>query len=89
AIYGTKPWREHGQDDLVRYTAKDGALYAICLRWPGEALSLNAPKAGAQTQVSMLGMEGALASEVKDGKLVIQVPALTPDKVPCQHAYVF
>jgi alpha-L-fucosidase len=89
AIYGTEAWRKTSEGDHVRYTTKDGAVYAICLQWPGETLTLAAPKAGADTKVSMLGVDDAIASEVQDGKLVIQVPALTPDKVPCQHAYVF
>lgn len=89
AIYGTEAWRETSEGDHVRYTTKDGAVYAVCLQWPGESLTLAAPKAGADTKVTMLGVDDAIASEVQDGKLVIQVPALTPDKVPCQHAYVF
>ncbi len=89
AIYGTEAWRETREGDDIRYTTKDGAVYAICLKWPGDTLMLAAPKAGADTKVTMLGLDDAIASEVKDGKLVIDVPALTPDKVPCQHAYVF
>jgi hypothetical protein len=37
----------------------------------------------------MLGVQAPIAAEVRDGKLVVDVPALAPDKVPCQHAYVF
>ena len=89
AIYGTHRWRETKEGDLVRYTAKDNAVYAICLKWPGDTLTLAAPKPGANPAVSMPGVDGPIASKVENGKLVISVPALTPDKVPCRHAYVF
>lgn len=89
AIYGTEAWRETREGDDIRYTTKDAAVYAICLKWPGDTLTLTAPKTGADTKVTMLGLDDAIASEVKDGNLVIDVPALTPDKAPCQHAYVF
>ncbi|MCL4691763.1 MAG: hypothetical protein KJ060_04540, partial [Candidatus Hydrogenedentes bacterium] len=82
-------WRETREGDDIRYTTKDGVVYAICLKWPGDTLTLATPKAGANTKVTMLGVADAIASEVNDGKLAIDVPALTPDKVPCQHAYVF
>jgi hypothetical protein len=51
--------------------------------------SLSVSNASADTRVTVLRVDFLIASEVKDGKLVIDVPALTPDKVPCQHAYVF
>jgi alpha-L-fucosidase len=89
AIYGTTRWRELGEGDLVRYTAKDGAVYAICLNWPGETLALKVPKASPSTEVKMVGWDGAVEHTAGDDGLVITVPQLPPDKVPCQHAYVF
>ena len=58
AIYGTRVWRESSESDTVCYTAKDGAIYAICLKWPGEELVLEAPKTSGKTTVSMLGYDG-------------------------------
>ncbi len=89
AIFGTQAWRAQQDGEIVRYTAKDGAVYAICLKWPGTTLTLNEAKPGANVAVSMLGVNDPVACSVDGGKLVIQVPQLTPDKVPCQYAYVF
>ncbi len=89
AIYGTTKWREIADGDLVRYTAKAGAVYAICLKWPGESLTLANVKPGADVKVSMLGVDAPVSCKAEGGKLVIQVPQLTPDKVPSPHAYVF
>lgn len=88
AIYGTRPWRVHKDGDSVRYTAKNGAVYAICLKWPGPLLVLDAPKATAQTTASLLGREGTFPCRAVDGKLHVDVPALSIDEVPCHHAYV-
>jgi alpha-L-fucosidase len=85
AIYGTAKWRETKEGETVRYTTKDGAVYAICLEWPGAELRLAAPKGDAPV-VTMLGHEGNLEAKVQDGALVIKTPPLTPED---KHAYVF
>ena len=89
AIYGTRPWRATSEGDLVRYTAKDGVVYAVCLKWPGKELVLSAPKPTKATTVTMLGVQEPLKWRRKDAKMVISVPQLSADEVPCRHAYVF
>lgn len=45
AIYGTTYWHhaeEPTGDDKIRYTVKDGTLYATALEWPGAELTLGA-----------------------------------------------
>ncbi|UCH33221.1 MAG: alpha-L-fucosidase [Armatimonadota bacterium] len=89
AIYATRPWRVDAEGDLVRYTANDDALYAICLRWPGAELALAAPKATGGTCAALLGHDKPLRCRIDDGRLCIEVPQLSPDDAPCRHAYVF
>jgi hypothetical protein len=36
----------------------------------------------------MLGLKEPVPWEMKDGKLHIQTPQLTVDKLPCQHAWI-
>ena len=89
AIYGTKPWRVSSEQDFVAYTAKGRDVYAITLKWPGKELVLAEPKPSKNTEANMLGCPTPLEWSQKDGKMVIQVPQLSVDEVPCRHAYVF
>ncbi len=89
AIYGTRPWRESAEGDLVRYTAKDGAVYAICLKWPGAELVLKAPKPAAEAGVTLLGYDKPLACRTESDGLHIEVPSLGLDEMPSGKAYVF
>ncbi len=76
-----------GQD--IRFTTKDGALYAICLGWPGRRVTLAsvAPLLYESEirSVTLLGHEGALAWSLSPEGLTIE----TPNQRPCDHAYVF
>ncbi len=89
AIYGSRPWREPTDGELVRYTSKSDALYAICLRWPGRELKLQRPKPTKETTVSLLGRSAPLKWRYEDGALSVQVPSLSVNEMPCRHAYVF
>ena len=107
AIYGTRPWETFGEGstvplegdgkkekmgpDAVRFTTKDGHLYAICFGWPETGRltikSLPAGKAlafGAINQVRMLGVEQPLSFSRDDQGLTVQLP----DRKPCDFAWV-
>jgi alpha-L-fucosidase len=74
----------------VRYTSKGDAVYAISLIWPGKELVLGAPVPSKDTVVTMLGVKGNLKwDRTEDGKMRIDVPQLSIDELPAQHAYVF
>ncbi len=85
AIRGTTKWRVVGEGD-VRYTQGKDAVYAICLKWPGEELVVEAPEG--KVEAEMLGY-GPVASRVEGGKVHIQTPRLGPGEAPCRHAYCF
>ncbi|MBE1562840.1 alpha-L-fucosidase [Nonomuraea africana] len=90
AIYGTTYWNhaeEKGGGDDVRYTVKDGALYATALAWPGEELTLGADvPADHSTRVTLLGSDGAPLAWHRDGqgRFVVKTP-----QEQGRHAYVF
>lgn len=73
----------------VRYTTKDGAVYAITLVWPGRELVLEEPVTSPVTKVVMLGVRGGLEWRVENGAMRIRTPDLEIDEAPCRHAYVF
>ena len=83
-----------GQD--VRFTIKDDVLYAIALAWPGDQIKINSLRRLEEElsiywtekdikNIKMLGVEKELEWHFTDNALVIK----TPDKKPCDHAFVF
>jgi alpha-L-fucosidase len=75
AIYGTHPWRKAAEGEVIRYTAKDGAVYAIALKSPGRELVLEAPQPQKNTVVTLLGSSQPLRWRTEAGKLHIELPA--------------
>ena len=73
-----------------RFTQKDGALYAICLGWPGKETCIRSLGSGSSigkkiAKVTMLGSREKLAWTQDEGGLKLRTPA----KRPCGHAYTF
>ena len=79
----------------IRFTrSKDGkTLYVICLGWPEDQLTIQSFKiadAGSDARVRLLGHDGHVGYSVNDQKqLIIQVPKLTSEQRPCEHAFAF
>jgi alpha-L-fucosidase len=71
----------------MRFTTKDGVLYAICLGWPqGEARIASLARGTIEVaSVSMLGVDSDLDWSQDGNGLTISAP---PQK-PCDHAYTF
>ena len=74
---------------MVYYTAKGDAVYAICLAWPEGTLKLGSPTATPQTQVRLLGYPEPLKWGAPGKGLEIQVPPISPTRIPCRCAWVF
>ncbi|KXK31601.1 MAG: alpha-L-fucosidase [Candidatus Omnitrophica bacterium] len=87
-IYGSSPWRVNAEGDSVRYTTRDGAVYAHLLKWPGAELALESPKAGGTVEASLLGWPEPLACKVENGKIHISMPVIPPDNNTIRHAFV-
>lgn len=89
AIYETHPWRAVADRDNVRYTAKNGAVYAICLKWPGPELVLNQPKPAGVVSASLLGWNGPIKAHFAGGHLRIETPRIGPGQIAAPYAFVF
>jgi alpha-L-fucosidase len=67
AIYGSKVWRVTGEGENIRYTSKNGAIYAIVLGAQKDAVVLTAPKPEHGATARLLGagdiLEWSMASE--------------------------
>ncbi len=88
---GTRVRRQEdytGQD--IRFTTKDGAVYAICLAQPGEKVTIESMGSeskllsGEISAVTMLGGKGKLKYSRKEGGLVVTLP----EERPCDYACV-
>lgn len=105
AIYGTRPWLVFGEGhrtirphDLksslrandIRYTQKDGQLYAFIMDWPGAGKTVELPfvtetfsDMGKVQKVELLGCTDTIKwSAHPDG-----LRATMPASRPCNHAY--
>lgn len=82
-----------GQD--IRFTIKDNTLYAICLAWPGETVTVRSLRRLEEElsiywvdddiqSVRMLGVDEDLEWSFSDDGLVVK----TPERKPCEHAFV-
>ena len=71
------------------FTKQPGALYAITSGWLAPQLTIRNIKLPAKAEVTMLGVEGKLKYRVKGKNLVIELPKLAPDQLPCLHAWSF
>jgi alpha-L-fucosidase len=71
------------------FTTKDGNLYVITPRWPGEKLVVKDIEISPNTAVTMLGVAQPIRWDRSGSDLTIRVPALSVDEAPCQYAYVF
>ena len=69
------------------FTAKGDTLYAILPWWPSRPVVLKDVRPSGQTIVTMLGREGPLQWTFVEGGLALEVPPLSVDKLPCEHAY--
>jgi alpha-L-fucosidase len=96
AIYGTRPrsgglWKE-GQTVRFTRTKDNQFIYAICLKWPGETLTLRTVRAKPGSIVTLLGVQKPLTwRNDREQGLVIEIPAAlqTETNRPCQLAYAF
>jgi alpha-L-fucosidase len=76
-----------GQD--VRFTTKEGVLYAILLAWPGESVTIQSLATssdhaeGEVDAVTLLGYDGRLEWDRNAEGLTVKLPA----SPPCEHAY--
>jgi len=77
-------------DEDIRFTTRNGQLYAIALGWPESGvLTINSLGSTGYNQevksVELIGAKDPLKWEQKEGSLDI----VLPDEKPCEHAFVF
>ncbi|MFF0725928.1 alpha-L-fucosidase [Streptomyces sp. NPDC004134] len=95
AVYGTTYWsraEDKAANVPVRYTVKDGTLYATALKWPGAKLTLTGGlPVTDDTTVTLLGSDGAPLpwQRTDDGSVAITMPAAGESATASKNAYTF
>jgi alpha-L-fucosidase len=92
----TEKRRELEMNDTIfnRYTTKKQGsgtvVYGIVTSWPEDnVLVLGLPVPTATTRVTMVGVRDPLKwSMIKDVAMVVEMPYLRPNEMPCQWAWV-
>jgi hypothetical protein len=79
----------------VRYTTKNGTVYAMLLKYPDAAVdkksvALSAPNATVSSSIRLLGYDGVLNWAAKGGGgVVIDLSNVTPSQLKSNWAWVF
>jgi alpha-L-fucosidase len=90
AIYGTRKWAKSPKvtpTTNLFFTAKSKDLYAIVTKWSDAPFDVS--NVSKTAKVSLLGYNGAVKTELKNGKLTIIPPVLSPATNPCSYAWVY
>ncbi len=86
-LAGLEP-REGMARKMAFFTRKGDDLYAIVPGFPRGSLKLNGVRSRSGAKATMLGVPGDLEwSQHSDG-VEISVPPMTPEELPCRHAFV-
>jgi alpha-L-fucosidase len=85
-LAGMSPVAGHARKQAF-FTVKGNALYVILPNWPGKTFTINNLKPGKNTDIQILGVDGKLKFKAKHGNLVVTIPQLTVDQLPCQYAW--
>jgi alpha-L-fucosidase len=72
----------------IRFTVKDNILYATCLGWPGERVTIESLKGLYESEISSIKMLG-IDQELKWSLTAQGLEIERPTEKPGDHAYVF
>lgn len=92
AIYGTRRnsiTHEKNGDCNIYFTKKEKTTYAIVTSWPGNTLEFTIDPKERIKAVSMLGYKGDIPWSTRGNKLIVSVPQLTVNLLPCMYAWSF
>ena len=72
----------------IRFTVRDNVLYAVCLGWPGDEVTIKSLRSLCESEISLVGMLG-VDEELEWSLTKEGLRIKTPGERPCEHAYVF
>lgn len=90
AIYNSHIWNGSEKNKNLKgvyFTQKGKNLYVLCTTFPNKLITVSEIKHAGK--ITMLGVDKPVKSKNRNGKLVIQIPDITPGENPSQYAWVF
>lgn len=73
----------------IFFTKKANDVYAIIPKYPKNKLLIKDMKLSKNTKVTLLGTNIEVKYKQEGKNVVLEVPYLTPDELPCSYAYTF
>jgi len=90
AIYETRKMtidKQKRTKEEVYFTSKKKELFCIFTKWT-DTIEINLLKEENVKDISLLGYDGLLEWKLSENnKLIIKIPKLTIDEIPCMHAW--
>lgn len=83
---GEKPKEGRASKQLF-FTKKPQALYAITTGWLAPEIRIKNVSLSSGAEVTLLGSTAKLQHQAQGKDIVVSVPRLEPDQLPCLHAY--
>lgn len=92
AIYGSSAWvhpaAESQREKGIFFTRKGKDLYVICTGWPKTPVYIEGLPEANGISVHMLGLEKPIGWTKNGGGLLLEIPPVSPDEIPCRFSYV-
>lgn len=73
----------------IFFTKKGADVFAIVPKWPKNELVIRDFESSPKTIVTLLGTDVNIDFEQKGKDIILKVPYLTTDELPCEFAYTF
>ena len=73
----------------IAYTHNQGNLYATSFDWPGNELALPIERPRQGTSITLLGRDGELPWNYRDGQLIINTSVVKYNEMPSHYAWTF
>ena len=73
----------------IAYTHNHGNLYATSFDWPGQELALPIDRPEQGTRITLLGRDGELPWNYRNGQLIINTSVVKYNEMPSHYAWTF
>lgn len=69
------------------FTAKGSSVYAILPKYPKKEIILKDMQSRAKTQITLLGYNGKLQWKQVNNNIIVEMPIIPFNEIPCQYAW--